>query len=80
MHVPEVFLKYPALHPSQAEAEVHVVHPPGQEVHDVTGDPDPKVPSAQAEQVAAVVASPAVAYPHPVTIDPGETQAPFEIT
>lgn len=56
------------------------MQPPGQAVHDVTGDPDPKYPSAQAEQVAAVVASPAVAYPHPATRDPGVTQVPFEIT
>jgi len=44
------------------------VQPPGQAVHDVTGDPDPKYPLAHPEHVAAVVASPAVAYPHPATI------------
>lgn len=80
VHVPEVFLKYPGSQPSQAEAEVQVVHPPGHSVQEVTGDPDPKYPSAHAEHVAAVVASPAVAYPHPVNKDHGVTQAPLLIT
>lgn len=78
--MPPVFLKYPEIQPSQAEEEVQVVHPPGQAVHEVTGDPLPKYPEPQAAQVAAVVASPAVAYPHPETILPGETHAPLEMT
>lgn len=59
---------------------MHVVHPPGHAVHDVTGEPLPKYPLAHPEQVAAVVASPAVAYPQPFNIDHGVTQAPLLIT
>lgn len=56
------------------------MHPPGQAVQDVTGDPDPKYPESHEAQVAAVVASPAVADPQPDTILHGDTHYPLEIT
>lgn len=53
------FLKYPALHSLQLDAEVHDLQFDEQGVHAVIGDPVANEESAQAEQVAATVASPA---------------------